>query len=264
MERFFLEPDYENFTSNDQLKFTTLNADDERTRNVMKFSLFFYAIPVLAALWFVGGMILRETAFHREGRAIDATVTACQMSDIGKRGIAPEITYSYSAYGNNYEGTDTIITTPDDECDDYPAGLTMPALYLPRFPRQSRLVDAMTPWYASFTLATYILGAVMVASFYAFLVYALSKYRFDQRRYERLLRNGILLDGEVVNGRGSYDGRPTKYYATITYRFKNPKGKTLTRRQKRVRDDMRAPSNRPLKGAPVKVLYADDDAVVML
>lgn len=85
-----------------------------------------------------------------------------------------------------------------------------------------------------------------------------------QFAYRRLNSRGMLLDGTVVETKNAV--RRTRFssyrYVDVTYQFVTPDGRTLTRKLSAYRPDL--PSGLPPKGRAVRVLYADDNAVVML
>lgn len=263
-DRFLLDSDYENFTSNEQLKFSSVNGLDKISLGCSRIGIFIFIPITFLLLSLTSHDILLERAYQTEGRAVDVTVTRCQTADLGRRGEAPKLTYSYNVNGVAYSDSDTVITTPDDDCDDYPAGLMLPALYLASDPQQSRLRDAVAPSYANFSYLMYGVGCLLVGGMCVFMLYNLVTYQRDVWRYKRLKRSGMLLDGEIVETRGSMGDKSQHYNLSISYRFQTPNGKTLIRKQKGVRDDIRSNNDHPLAGTPVSVLYADDAAVVML
>ncbi len=85
--------------------------------------------------------------------------------------------------------------------------------------------------------------------------------RQNQARYQRLLADSQILSGEVVSMvcREVATGRGTAFETTVQYQFVNPQGETRTGTQ------YASKRHQPvLPGTPVRVLYADDDAYVLL
>lgn len=95
-----------------------------------------------------------------------------------------------------------------------------------------------------------------------FLRAILRKVR-GQAAFRKLKESGTLLNGEVVSAKKIYRGRYTKHiFVEVTYAFTTPDGRPLTRTLAGYRPDLK--DNLPQPGTPVRVLYADDSAVIVL
>lgn len=92
---------------------------------------------------------------------------------------------------------------------------------------------------------------------------ALLKTARGQAAYRKLKESGTLLNGEVVSAKKTYRGRYAQHlFVEVTYAFTTPDGRPLTRTLAGSRPDLK--DNLPQHGTPVRVLYADDSAVIIL
>lgn len=88
--------------------------------------------------------------------------------------------------------------------------------------------------------------------------------RRSRQRYQRLLTRSQILPGEVVEMTTTFLGasmRGSYYEMVVRYRFRNPEGHAKDGTQHRHAYDNLPPQP---PGTPIRVLYADDDAYVML
>jgi hypothetical protein len=95
------------------------------------------------------------------------------------------------------------------------------------------------------------------------------------RRYDQLVKNGALLEGEIINIREKekiiqyrdnlFHQRELRgtYYVVVTYRFATPERQVVTGEQVHIREDLRDKSLPPT-GTPIRVLYVDYNTHVML
>lgn len=110
-----------------------------------------------------------------------------------------------------------------------------------------------------------IMGGLLLSGYYA-LFHALRRRNAARRRFRALQETHQLVQGKLVDCSGSTEaglGIQSGFYVYTDYRFYSPTGKTLTGQQKKRRDDLHKQAL-PTPGTPVRVLYADDDAYVML
>ncbi len=95
------------------------------------------------------------------------------------------------------------------------------------------------------------------------------------KRYEQLVKSGMLLDGTIANirvkeQRFSYRDKDFQmkeyrgtYYIVVTYTFTTPDQCLISAEQIRVRNDLRDKPLPPI-GTPIRVLYTDENTHVML
>jgi hypothetical protein len=80
------------------------------------------------------------------------------------------------------------------------------------------------------------------------------------RTNKRLMREGVLLKGTVVEARGHMDS-DNDYNVKLKYAFHTPNGREIVKQESQIRNDMKHGKKRerlPLAGTQVAVLYADD------
>lgn len=99
----------------------------------------------------------------------------------------------------------------------------------------------------------------------------------SNKRYQNLVSNGILIDGQItriqVQEAKAYvrDKYPPfqlrelrdTYYIHVVYTFTSPDQQVISGEQTRARNDLRDKPLPPV-GTPIRVLYADDNTHVML
>jgi membrane protein implicated in regulation of membrane protease activity len=113
----------------------------------------------------------------------------------------------------------------------------------------------------------FILAVIGVGALLALVVRATlrtyQKVQVEREQFRRLTTPGtsLILSGEVISARvQEFHGRGRVDYRTsITFRFSTPEGRLMMATQNRG-----AKVELPPAGTPVRVLYADDDAFVML
>lgn len=118
---------------------------------------------------------------------------------------------------------------------------------------------------AGFFVMLLLINLVLVSGYYA-LFHALRQRYTARRRFRRLQQTHRVITGEIVASDGVLHtgyGESSAYHLMVQYQFQSSSGTTLTGRQQRRREDLRGQSIPP-PGTPVRVLYADDDAYVML
>ena len=110
---------------------------------------------------------------------------------------------------------------------------------------------------------------------FGYLTFSDIRYLQDRSRFRRLKEHAVVLDGTLIHIRRIARMNPTLRYASqpdsrrrydvveATYTFTTPAGRRLTRSYSTVYVDLNTVSPH-LVGSPVKVLYADDDATMML
>lgn len=86
---------------------------------------------------------------------------------------------------------------------------------------------------------------------------------YSKARYRRLLRQSILLEGEIIRIHSYKPSKTQDTIVSVTYQFQTPHKKSLTGWAEAKRNDLRDTPLPPV-GTPVAVLYADDHAHMML
>jgi hypothetical protein len=260
-DRFLLDPQYKAFTSSQQLKFDTVTNMNDLTCGCLVLLSFLY-IPVSILLgWVLLQKVVLDHIYASEGSEIDATVISCEEHYNRDQQQYPTITYFYRVGETVYQGDQTFDSSTS--CDFFHPATVISALYLPNDPQQSRIIG-FEPSFGTRMIDVLFIGVTLFVMWgSSVFTLAILKYPIDKRRFRRLWRNGILIDGEVVAAKKRITRREFGHYVVITYSFQTPNGRTLTRKQSHLRNDLR---NTPLPtvGTPVSILYADDDAVVML
>lgn len=262
--RFFLDRDYA-YAHPSALKRDTLGALNFRNAVFIFVVLFVPCLGALLLANYIVGDIITDRAYLVEGREMIVTLTGCSVVS-GTRSNNVRASYSYVVDGQTFTGEHSIANL-GSRCEEYPAGVTYAGLYLLSNPAESRVVDervSTAAWYRIMSYAAFTFTGVSCGYVGIALILHLLLGLIGSLRYLRLKSKGILLDGELVDIKEEKVGRyKTDHRLNVTYRFQTPDGRTLTRKQCKIRNDLRL-VKLPAVGTPVSVLYADDDAVVML
>lgn len=262
--RFFLDPAYA-YTPPSELKPDTLGAINFTSAIV---ALILFALPCFAAFLMSSTLvkdITTDRAYLAEGREVLVTVVSCERVS-GVRSSSTQTTYTYTVDGHTFEGSN-IIAILGARCEEYPAGTTFEALYLPSNPAESRVIQANVShaaWYMIMVDALLALTGLVCAYVSLAMIWLLISGVRGLFHYHTLKRKNIVIDGELIEVKEEKVGRnKTEHNLNVTYRFQTPDGRILTRKQSKIRNDLRSAKPPPI-GSPVSVLYADDNAFVML
>jgi hypothetical protein len=230
---------------------------------------------VVAAVAVIALLIIqeRDLARWRSFPTVQGQITTCETEySNGRRGRSQEpssqIRYRYFIGENAFDGSDSV---PETTCEEFPIESPVTVYYNNGSPTASRLLRGESANREAYALA---MGAfVVLGGFLFFDMINLLEFIGARRRtvtqFDSLTSAKTILDGTIYRaGRGGWfidymrTGRkekPGQIY--IAFRFESPTGKTL--RGKQVFD---WPINRdvPKRGTPVKILYASDEAYLLL
>jgi hypothetical protein len=256
---FYLDLDYVNFgRDKTRLKFDTLS--DVSTGEVIFMAVVAFVLIGLGVFNLIFA-INRDNRYRAEGQPTTLTVTDCRMVKRGTKGASrvPQVSYTYEA-----DGTFTGSDKPDGNCNDYPVGSTLNGMYLRTNRGLSRIVTPEQLAQPFLQRHTTPLTTFFVTGLMSLLpIHSVWKYLRAWQRYPRLRDKGRLLPGYVVRAETRMRYKSMRHFIYITYTFVTPDGTRLERKQSKQREDMLS-KRLPLSGAPVKILYADDNAHVML
>lgn len=266
--KFTLDPAYRSFMpGKTTLKFETLSPLTDVSCGcaalVMMVLLPVFLLVITALLYKAGEDVL----FQLDGRDITASVTTCEMRRHAQRIKTPFVTYTYEVNGSTYSG-DSPLPRIAFDCDRYPVGTPLPVRYTALNPSQSRvLMDGIyPPALESLLLDLFIVVCgipFLLAIFYGG-IRSVIQYRHSKKIYPRLAQEGILLEGEITAIRGEERGKSVKnYYVIVEYAFLSPGKHRLTGQVEAIRGELQGKELPPI-GTPVTILYADDNAHVML
>lgn len=277
---FYIDPDYANLAADKirhKLKFKTLYDQPHPIILLVMtpISLLFLALGLILVFF----MPFYEWS-QSQNPEVEAAIIACKVESHGK-GAAPKFTYTFPLITES--GERRIVTSSDFvgnvryRCDDIPLGAVISVKYDPDNPEDTRITDArLLP---SPILNYGMLGCMAIAGIYALLMalailittpLSLIEYVRAKRKYPRLRRTGVAIDGvvEVIKHRkpiiilGKSDRDP-EYRVRISYRFTSPDGISHTGMKRFYCHAGRMPTL-PTVGTPVKILYAADNCHVML
>jgi hypothetical protein len=260
--RFYLDPEYQNFETGEVgLKLKTFAPLAGDLFNILIVPLVFGWIALLFGYALLVG-IWRDIDYQFNGTDAVATIIHCER--IRKEGKTDywelELNFTYDTPNGRLQGVETF--TDNRQCVDLPTEVAMQ--FLSYYPSQARITDAELAPEPLLKLADYIImGGGIILGFYGFtfqmrenwlLIGALTKR-------PRLQAKGVLLEGELIQIERHIHIRT--HYLIAEYRFTSPTGVERQGKQMAEREDLRG-KNLPLAGAPVTVLYADDQTYVML
>jgi hypothetical protein len=233
------------------------------------------ALIVFAGLAVIALLIIeeRDLARWRSFPSVDGQLTACttRYSTSRRTGNSQpysEIQYRYSVSEMTFTGKDTIYNSA---CDDFPADWPISVIYDKDSPADSRLTRGNNQSRSTLGLllgALIPLGGVLlfdVINLFEFV----GTYRRTVPKFDALKAATTIRDGTVYRaGRGGWfidywrtrrKNKPERIY--VAFRFETPDGKTLYGKQV---FDWSADREVPKRGTPVKILYASDDAYLLL
>lgn len=207
-------------------------------------------------LWIYVNGAIRENLFQRYGQSTAATITNC-VPDTGRSSSRAVVDFVYTVPGGQTYPGHTRLTRM---CQDYPAGDMLHVIYVSIDPRQVRITedDIIRQQLTSglCTLPITLVALVIIARCCLTLYHSAS----GEFIYRRLRHKSVVLDGELIAVTKA--ASRWRYSITLEYRFMTPRKRLLGGIMTVRRNDFRR--NRPFVGTPVRVLYADDNAYVML
>jgi hypothetical protein len=264
---FYLDPEYMNFIPRkSRLKYSTVGAGwviELLTAGMVVF--WGFVVYLFLSNAYTG--VRTSWQFNIEGLKTTATIISCQMLRHGRESSRPEITYTYTVADVVYTAQD-IVQSHYPGCSNFSEGTQITIQYYPPNPIHSRIAISFSvhTWVAIIfgSLATicFIPFTLLTMIFSGWLLVFELKAR---QRFYLLRREGVLLDGEVVQaeyekGQGK---RGVYYFLKVTAKFETPDGRLLTRIFEGTVEYF---VNReiPQSGTPVKLLYVNDKMVIML
>ncbi|HEX2905801.1 MAG TPA: hypothetical protein VHO69_03000 [Phototrophicaceae bacterium] len=261
---FILDPYYNNFQPQSQMtpfKAKTIGyIGNPVPWQLWGLALFYIFMGALMTLG-IGYWLFREYQFHQSGHDLMVTVGSCEMVS-GPKVAIPELAYTYTIAGKTYPSRSSL-QSKQGHCSDYPIGMELKARYLDTISPEVVVTDERVAQTTAEKIGVMVI-AIPVMLFCdagaVLLTLSIIYHPINKRRYERLLKHGLLLEGEIVQIRGH---RKSGYFVTVRYRFCVPDDRVLWGKQSHEREDLRK-QELPPPGTPVKVYYADQHAYVML
>lgn len=215
----------------------------------------------------------RDLARWRSFPSVDGQLTGCttRYSTSRRSGNSQpyaEVQYRYSVSEVAFTGEDTIYNS---SCDDFPASRPISVVYDADSPADSRLTRGNNQSRSTLGLllgALIPLGGILlfdVINLFEFVgTYRRTVPKFDALKAATIVRDGTIYragrGGWFINYlRRSRKDKPKQIY--VAYRFESPTGKTLYGKQV---FDWPHDRDVPKRGTPVKILYASDNAYLLL
>jgi hypothetical protein len=200
-----------------------------------------------------------DRALGSEGIAHQGEIVDCRPKLASRRPII-SVTYAYVIERQRYI---QLAQLSDETCALYPVGSTIDLHYVRSSPASARLDEepsgvGILP--AVFTMVVTTLLALGLA--------LVIRWNFiQQTRLNALRTHGQVLDGELIlieeKAYRSTRGRRHPYLV-VRYRLVSPGGESLEGKMQTFERHLIARQNLFSPGTPVKVLYANDGAFVML
>jgi hypothetical protein len=263
---FTLHENYKDFTLSKLEEKTLVPYSLQFTSERLLIQLIGMVFPLIFLFYsFINGLVF-PVLLDRFGQQSTAQVTECRMQQT-KTGEVPHLYYTYFWKEQTFTGSQYIYGTSDRWafCAQY-ASKTIPIRVLVLDPNHSSLliegaVPSLTDNLGQIAMLVFF-GGLIFAIFYNILYSVVIQIR-ARSAYPRLLRQGIVLEGEIVTIRGWTHSKTRAYIVSIVYSVESPRKKYLTGRAQARRDDLKG-AELPSIGSPVAVLYADDHAHMML
>lgn len=276
-QTFYVDSDYADFEpAKTQLKFRSLYDQPHPITLLIYVAI---SLPFLLMSPFIIAVPFYEWSVSQHPE-VEAAIIACERESSAR---SPTLRLTYTFPLLSERGERRVITSSDIVssmgfgCDDLPLGAVITVKYNPDDPEDSlisdeRLLPSPILTYGMYGCTTIggtlflIMGLLLITSTpLAFIEYIRAK-----RKYPRLLRKGVAVDGviEAIKSRkpiiilGKSDRNP-KFRVRVSYRFTAPDGSSHTGVQRFYCPEKRLPAL-PKVGTPVKILYAADNCHVML
>jgi hypothetical protein len=233
-----------------------LHDPDTRARSVFRGRLFLGFLVVLECLfllpmaWAVSEWFTRFR-LHQSGVDVVGRVTALEEDNGSEGEVYYTVHYEIEVDGKRLPGLAREASVTGSYFEKLKVGSAVPVRYLPES-GVSRLVEDHEKLGMSIVV---FLGFLVAAAIFLALF-------FVSARKVRLLRDGQILDGELLACRGELDSEKD-YQLRATYKFVTPEGRSLEGKAEAERNDWKDRSL-PASGTPVAVLYLNDDHFRML
>jgi hypothetical protein len=257
---FYLDPQYVNFIPRkSRLKYSTVGKGYLFVAEMFALSLFFGLMTALPILVVYTG-IRDFWQFNIKGVEALATVGNCEIDGYGTKYERLRLTYSYSVANIVYDAR-ASIPTKYTHCEQFLTGNQVTIQYYSHNPEHSRIQEPIL-WLKAISIAFILIIFMAITLLCIGAIFV----EFQARHHYLLLRReGVLLDGEVVTAeyeKGS-SGRSSNYILKITAEFETPDERLLTRVfEGKIENFISRVLPQP--GTPVKLLYANDNTVIML
>jgi hypothetical protein len=262
---FYLDTDYTNFIPRKtRLKYSTVG----------KGYLFVAAMLALVVLMGCGTAAFIYIAyigvrdyyqFNIKGVEALATVGNCEIEGYSTKYERLELSYSYTVANVVYDVRDSIPAKYAN-CGQFLTGNQVSIQYYTHNPARSRIKEQVQWSHVIFGSPIILLCAIPLFSIIVLLGAGSIVIEFQARYQYRLLRRqGILLYGEVVTAEyeKNQSGSRNYYILKIRTEFETPDGRILKRVFEGKTENFIS-RVLPQPGTPVKLLYANDNTVIML
>jgi hypothetical protein len=254
--KFTLHPEYENFVPGvTPLEFKGLACLDSLAYRLLTLLMVLF----LGGFGVVSGLIgadayRRDELFKNDSLVTAGQTTTCEMQPASNRMMYPSYSYTYDVKGTVYE--DRFTPMAAQSCEDFQPGTTIQVRYLRIDPSVTRVVDLQYPQESSYNI--FLFGPLVAVIYIVILLggqYGIARLHAVRKR----LQSGyLLLEGEIV----SIDFKGS-YRVKVKYQFTSPLQKPMTGTTTAYRQDLKDAVLPPV-GTPVAVLYADDQAHMVL
>jgi len=255
---FYFDPDYENFVPHKtRLKWDSIDRGNSRY-TALTISIGTQLVFLLLHLCCIGSTSPGWN-FNEEG--VNTTFTVIQCESLLPENSQVRVTYRYTLDGMTFSSTEN--SDLNLMCDDFPLGTLIEGQYRLTKPETSRITQSnfYSIWHKdwiSFILFVICLPLPIVPV-------PLVRHLWLERKYHLLRTKGVVLDGELLNFYPERISSKGGGYirVTIDYRYETPDGRLL---EKRFIDTsaQRLLREMPQFLTPIKVLYANDHAVIMI
>jgi hypothetical protein len=246
---FLLNPRREGFLNGEARRFY-----DFRTSNALGMAIVFVLFSILGGgIGFIGGReVITRWQLAQSGVETSATVTNLQettsTNSEGQNTTNYYLTYEFHAEGvdhlTQYSREQKIGSTTYNNLTEQSL---IPIRYLANDPTVSRyLSDSEDDGRLVLLIATPFLAVVLM------LLYIIVR---QWRRNQRLVQEGQLIVGKIVEIRGSHV--KGGYQVSITYNFRSPEGREMSRKESLLRNDLRT-GLLPKAGTQLAVVYVND------
>lgn len=266
-DTYYLNPKYENFNAySDVVKFETVHGYNVILNLIL--GGFIFSLLVFC-LFLSNEYNNQQRRIHFEESAVETTATVldCYQTS-SKRTASRYLTYQYqatNAYG--YLGAYRVrreVPNWTFACSDAPVGTTIRIQYLPddvtitRFMDENLMALSVEDFFENtISFLCILAGGLGVIGFGRELL----RYVHSQFKWRKLVSNGVLIDGDIIEAEKSVWSN--LHTLKITYRFITPTFEVVTAKFKKSHSEYWIPAI-PAVGAPVKILYVNPRCYVLL
>jgi uncharacterized protein DUF3592 len=254
---FLLNPRHDGFISGEKRKFQDMTFSSGCF--LYGFIAIFIVIPLI-----IGGLAVQElnirAKLDQSGVTTSATVTDQRISTStdskGRRSTSYYITYKFYAGQSNNDSpvlyTSEQLVSSDTYNNTFDGG-SIDIRYLPDDPKTSRIMNdnVNDPKIMLFFMAIFLAIPIL------FIYFTLR----NSGRNRRMESEGQIITGRITEAK--LTRIKSNYQLALRYTFTSPEGEELSKKESRVRNDLRN-GGVPAEGTPVAVVYVHSKLYRML